>query len=369
MKVATVLLIFSGLFCSINLVIGSLNNLRCDIENSISIQLDCAYLNDFQSIIYNSNSIGCGLKTLNYEQIKKVKFQNCQLLSDINTFQIERFTSLEQLNMINNDIEHINQELFNNNSKVNEFFARFNHLNTINRNAFKFLTNLIVLNLDSNFIETIEDNTFVNLTQLTTLDLSYNNLSTINDRTFSGLINLKNLYLYENKITVIQRNAFHEVKKLKLLFLDSNLLMQIEPKTFVTLRNLEILDLSENRLKSFHFKLLTSMNETLQRFYIRNNQLSELEFVVNVQFVALEYLDATKNRIDCDELREFFNDVGKKDVLIILCDDRRYNNDIIFIFTLIVLVGSIGIFVYLFAMEKLNRIKFFKRKSTNECDQ
>ena len=84
-----------------------------------------------------------------------------------------------------------------------------NRIESIERNSFDGLNNLIYLNLRFNFIQTIEPFSFESNTKLNELDLSHNSLVTIDENMFNGLIQLKALNLMGNHLKEIKHNTFN----------------------------------------------------------------------------------------------------------------------------------------------------------------
>lgn len=107
--------------------------------------------------------------------------------------------------------------------------------------------NLKRLYLDYNHIEKINSDRFKNLTQLETLSLDCNEIKEIGKDTFENLPELKVLNLESNKISKIDKDAFKNNEKLEELNLSGNELTEIDYSTFENLPNLKMLDLQHNK--------------------------------------------------------------------------------------------------------------------------
>lgn len=163
--------------------------------------------------VHNDDHFACGNMKQNFIYHEVLSFEICNL-SQINTFPIEKFISLKELSIRNNNIQQIADKLFN------------------------------------------QDR--------------------INKTTFFGLNELEHLLLSRNNITIIHLNAFNDRLNLYQLDLDSNLFKQIEPGTFSILKNLGNLNLSKNQLQAIDFDVILPMQKTFGTLFINENQLTEI---------------------------------------------------------------------------------------------
>ena len=98
--------------------------------------------------------------------------------------------NLRDLEISQNDIEHVTMDDFSETAKLQKLL------------------------LKSNKIATIDDESLSRLSKLTFLDLSQNHLRHLTDNVFDGLDSLRYLFLDNNKIDSIERYTFHGLKKL-----------------------------------------------------------------------------------------------------------------------------------------------------------
>ncbi|XP_073673506.1 immunoglobulin superfamily member 10 [Garra rufa] len=73
------------------------------------------------------------------------------------------------------------------------------------------------------------------------LKMSYNRVETLNKDTFRGLENLVRLHMDHNHINFIHPESFYGLKMLQLINLEGNLLQQLHPDTFISLRFSQVL--------------------------------------------------------------------------------------------------------------------------------
>lgn len=114
------------------------------------------------------------------------------------------FTELKRLNLANASIKAIEDNWFSSNSscnKLKELDLRHNELTLLHREHFRFLTQLRILKLMDNNIDTIEQNSFQDLDELTHLSVRFNQLRLL---TYFG--ELRNLLYFD-----LGKNSINEV--------------------------------------------------------------------------------------------------------------------------------------------------------------
>lgn len=187
-------------FYLIHFVIGSLMFWECSMTDSSSITFNCSCSNNCTEIIYNPDGIVCDSINASYKQIQHIHLNKCNL-SQINSLEIEKFKSLQEICISNSDIKEIDIELFNEDIDVKKIVINHNNITSIGNNAFEHFKNLTYLSLTNNSIGIIDNKTFANLMKLKHLDLQWNNLSTNNLEFLKHLnfFSLKELKITENK--------------------------------------------------------------------------------------------------------------------------------------------------------------------------
>lgn len=239
----------------------------------------------------------------------------------------------------------------------------FNNVKTINRNLFDGLVslqNLHLLQLSNRTLE-IEPFTFIDLNNLEMLNLSHNHIGKVCADTFQGLsklslltlapvqidkidsfgfadignsvreLNLSNTISSPKNRTIIDKKAFYNLTNLVALNLANNrienlsvglfsklislqrlnlsniYIADIQYGTFSQMKNLVILDLSRNLLKKFDFSHFLPGSVNLQKIYLYENHLTEIDGFVQFRFQKLITLDISENSFNCTYLKKFLS--------------------------------------------------------------
>lgn len=145
-------------------------------------------------------------------------------------------------------------------SSLESLSLRQNRLDTLH-SSFSKLVNLKSLDLYKNRIKLVPG-MFESLSKLEDLNLrdalEYR-IRTINKNVFRGLSCLKVLNLGYNKLAHLDSEMFMHMPKLTRIYLKANKLV-LESNTFVYLRELKYLDLSSNSLRSLPDAVFSSLN-------------------------------------------------------------------------------------------------------------
>lgn len=92
---------------------------------------------------------------------------------------------------------------------------------------------------------------FRGLTCLKLLNLSFNKLKCLPDGVFADLVNLEELVLMYDEITQVSEATFAGLVQLKTLYLSNNPFKRIDPSTFVNMMNLQDVYLDYKNLTNF----------------------------------------------------------------------------------------------------------------------
>ncbi|KAG7257028.1 hypothetical protein CRUP_025408 [Coryphaenoides rupestris] len=134
---------------------------------------------------------------------------------------------------------------------------RQNEITKINKNDFRYLSNLTELDLGYNVIAHIEDRPFIDLVELRQLDMSLNQLTQLSNHLFEGLWKLTILYLNFNSIRVISPSAFGSMPSLRMVWLSYNRLFQMtDIQSIFKLPHIDSISLSGNLFSSTETKYL-----------------------------------------------------------------------------------------------------------------
>jgi Leucine-rich repeat (LRR) protein len=159
----------------------------------------------------------------------------------------------------------------------------------LNTSIYKYLesidsSKITLIFLDNNEIEIIQNNIFNGLNNVTLIDLQYNKITKINKETFHGLKKLNSLNLQHNKITEMDKDCFNELVSLTELYLNSNELSNIDENTFQDLFNLEKIYLQNNKFTS---KLKLYLEKNLVHITVENQENNDLLNIINRVYLLL----------------------------------------------------------------------------------
>ena len=134
-----------------------------------------------------------------------------------------------------------------------------------------YLRNLLIIHLKNFNIRFIESLQLQKLQRLEILGLQACNIRSIDALGFNGLVNLKELYLDSNQLDRVPTEALNELKSLRILSLAQNNIKIISSNSFARLVQL---DLSYNGLRQIDNSAFNTLNSTLEKLYLQNNELN-----------------------------------------------------------------------------------------------
>lgn len=228
-------------------------------------------------------------------------------------FQLSSMKNLNKIDLTNN---LINQASLTSGS-VTQLILEQNKISSVDRDWFKNLANLNLLNLAKNSLSKISKETFKDLLKLEILDLSENSIVEFDEHTFVKGNKLKSLDLTSNKledISFLEENIFDSLKYLKAssnlidkndfskfnlpnlesLIMENNLLKSLDSKFFSGMKQLKEINLGFNQIEKLDAFKETSGN--LIKLILTNNKIINTEFLGNLK--SLEYLDLSFNLIE-----------------------------------------------------------------------
>lgn len=158
--------------------------------------------------------------------------------------------TIQEIHLKNNSIRHLSPGLFADLGQLTTLDLSLNQLTStfINRNTFKGLIRLVMLDLSNNQIAKLESEMFSDLYTVQILNLRNNLLENIDANTFSSMSNLHKLLLSHNKIKYLDAYSLNGLSVLSLLSLDNNVLTGIHPEAFRNCSSLDMLNLNGNEL-------------------------------------------------------------------------------------------------------------------------
>lgn len=184
---------------------------------------------------------------------------------------------IEEIYLQNNSISVLSPDLFSNLTQLQVLDLSTNQLTSawINKNTFKGLIRLVLLDLSYNKITKLDPEIFKDLNILQVLNLRSNQLDNLAADTFAQLTNLYKLYLSHNRIKYLDAYSLNQLSVLSELAIDNNLLTGVHPQAFRNCSALEKLHLNGNELTKVPLAL-TDMR-FLQEVDLGENRITILE--------------------------------------------------------------------------------------------
>jgi hypothetical protein len=261
----------------------------------------------------NSSVWGRHLKFLylNNNNIKRV------LKSDF-----QRLPKLIHVYLDHNLITDIDEDAFENNTKLWKLILNGNELTLPNGTQFLIVPSLGWIELENCSISDLPINLFKNMSNLVFIRLSNNKIEQLDREVFSHLRRLRHLHLEGNQIKQIHPDVFKTNHKLQWLYLSSNPfhyfngthflrasslisldisfcnIATIPDNFFSNLRDLLSLNMKGNLLKSFDMRALPQSIEVLD---ISGNTLEYVNVTTEMIRLlrSLKHLDLTNNNFNC----------------------------------------------------------------------
>lgn len=139
---------------------------------------------------------------------------------------------------------------------LQELHLQSNGIQELEKNCFKNLTSLKILNLSKNSLKSIS-NCFFGLADLEHLDLSMNQIENLDKECFIDLKQLVFVNLSFNKIKLLDLNLFIECQNLLELKATNNLIAELSLDIFI--RKLLVLDLKWNFIQNYKKEIFSFM--------------------------------------------------------------------------------------------------------------
>lgn len=194
------------------------------------------------------------------------------------------FLNLDKIYCIrirNNYIYEITEGVFNN-LPLRELNLVNNSINVIHKNAFNDMPELTILLLNDNKLRYWNSEWFLNTPKLTTLNFAHNLIEFLPARAFqnvngahvvNGINVTTNIHLNSNNISYIDPAAFEGLEVLGWLFLHKNRIKNIDERVFAGLKQLDWLKLDHNELQCVSDDLVRLAPNV--KYYLEGNPLTE----------------------------------------------------------------------------------------------
>ena len=287
------------------------------VPNAQSLRLPA---NKLERLEASDLSVAPGLMSLDLSQ-------NSIVLVDENAFG--ELQDLKTISLTGNKLTTIGP-IFQNNPQITSVRLGHNEITEIGENDFKDNTMVKMLDLSNNKITQVHEDAFKNLDMLRYLILSNNPIVTLPELSFSSTMlmladftncqltsvpkhmpsSLKDFRLGNNRIREILVDDFENVTDVTLITLNDNQIENVAHRAFGSLENLQELWMSRNQL----VYIPRGLPESLEKLYMDNNHVVELEPTIFQYNVNLKYLNLEANnvmKIHQDSLK----DVAKLEIL------------------------------------------------------
>uniref|UniRef100_A0AC35U6X4 LRRCT domain-containing protein n=1 Tax=Rhabditophanes sp. KR3021 TaxID=114890 RepID=A0AC35U6X4_9BILA len=263
--------------------------------------------------------------TLLLDRNQIVKFPTEALLS---------IPSVEQIGLSVNKIKSIEEESLNL-PALKSLSVEVNQIKLISRESFVGIPNLIYLYMGSNQLTYIDEEVFIHLTNLKVLALSNNpGIKELAPKSFKYMTNIIRLDLSQCSIKKIADSTFTHTPKVKVILLSGNQLSQISNRAFSSLKKIETIRLNNNQLSTIENGAFANL-KTLKILDLSNNKLS----VINSDIFGgsgLENISAKDNELllydniwNCDKSFNNFRQWLRTNPQLIIEKSERNNEGII----------------------------------------
>lgn len=156
--------------------------------------------------------------------LSELKMVNGLSMSSLDSTPFQKLRAMRHLDFSGNKISNIAGDFFHKMRDLKTVNIQDNRLDKISPQHFQdeYNPELVNITLAFNNIGSVEKNTFKDLNRLRVLDLADNKIKSIAKGAFMNMENLESIYLEDNSIDSISNEAFHNLPKLSTLNLAYN---------------------------------------------------------------------------------------------------------------------------------------------------
>ena len=223
-----------------------------------------------------------------------------QNIGHLGGFLFTGLTSLESLNLSNNDLRILPAHAFTRSTDLGDLdddLSKEDQIHLIsNDESITGLVNLKELDLSDNLIYNLSALAFSNLFKLEKLNLSDNQIKSLPGSVFSDLIELEELDVSNNRVASLAANVFNNLSELEKLNVSNNQIASLPASVFNNLSDLEELNVSNNQIASLAASVFNNLSE-LEELNVSNNQIASLPASVFSNLSELEELNVSNNQI------------------------------------------------------------------------
>ena len=204
-----------------------------------------------------------------------------------------------------NKLESLDADIFDGLTKLWWLYLNINSLASLDPTLFDGLTNLKTLALSDNSLSSLPSGLFDEATALTTLYLHGNSLASLDAGLFDGLTALRTLRLNDNSLASLNAGLFHGLTALRSLYLNGNNLASLNVDIFDGLGDLSTLDLSDNSITALTAGVFEDLDGSMQNLYLWSNGLTALPAEIFTGLTGLKGLDLSCNALTALDLTRF----------------------------------------------------------------
>ncbi|XP_022189330.2 toll-like receptor 3 isoform X2 [Nilaparvata lugens] len=185
-------------------------------------------------------------------------------------------THLEELRLTKGELSEIPLAALAPCKKLKKLDLQGNHLFTLQKNQFKGLRDVELLDLSFNNLTKLDGSFFGELSKLGWCNLSHNALTDLPRGVFARNSVLKSLNLAYNKLTKLDSNSFRGMRFIRRLYLSDNLISNVGRGTFGTMARIGTIDLARNKLKKIDFQMFHELRY-IEVIDVSENMVDEIE--------------------------------------------------------------------------------------------
>lgn len=197
-------------------------------------------------------------------------------LTSLSSQDFDSFSALQDLDLTVNQIYHIEANTFRNLQKLLKLDISQNKLERLPKMCLVGLRQLHLLNVSSNLMNNLDEFSD-DLVNLKVLDISFNHLTSIEIDAFKNLHGLMKLILMGNRLTTISSDAFKMLKSLTILDARRNLFKMIP------LGALKTVETHIQNIKIYGEYVILIARVELHCFYFSNQKHISFSFCISVQ--------------------------------------------------------------------------------------
>lgn len=250
------------------------------------------------------NNIGEG--ALVFHKLKELDLS----VNQLNRLERNVFRAVEGLEVLNVSYNpHLTAlpiDLIHKTLQLKVIDLSFCNLQVLSPNFFSRSSKIVKIFLGSNALSEIPEAAFANLRNLTTLDLSENRINNIRIAAFVNVMNIKSLDLHGNELTSFKGEHFNTGTSLEVLNLSNNLISYIFPSSFRIHPRLKRIDLSNNKLYFFPADVIANL-QFLECINLSGNELKTIDELDFARLPNLRSLFISHNQINSISEMAFHN--------------------------------------------------------------